>query len=248
MVTMFTHPSRRRTQVLSGVAPFLVLLLCADLSAARRMQAGDTYKSPSRLFTITVPQVCSPFVLPYVVGDVAKKRGNDAWEEAWFYIHDMGELYRVGLFRLTPELRQLVKTPEGPLSLQALSWLGVRMHLGDREKRTGAWTPVSTFEAVETPHGSGVLSVNHVERGRFLEGYTGDGQGRKVPVPSLPAVVVVLVLQRGEDVLFATAQADAEAVVKRHASGELGDANCLRRQLRKLVDGMLLAPRAVGGR
>lgn len=224
------------------------MLLCADLFAARKMKAGDKYKSPTGLFTIVVPQVCSPFILPFVVDDVAKKRGNEAWEEAWFYIHDMGELYRVGIHRLTPELRQLVKIPEGPLSLPALSWLGVRMHLGNREKGTGAWKPVSAFEAVETPHGPGVLSVNHVERGRFLEGYTSDGQGRKVPVPSLPAMVVVLVVQLGEDVLLVTAQADAQAVMGYQGSGELAEADCLRREVRKLVDGMLLAPRAVGDR
>jgi hypothetical protein len=186
--------------------------------------------------------------LPYVVDQIAKKKGNDAWEEAWFYIRDMGELYRVGMFRLTPELRKLVETPEGPLSLAALSWLGVRMHLGDREKRTGEWKAVSAFEAVQTPHGSGVLAVNHVERGRFLEGYTGDRQGKKVRVSSLPAVVVVLVVQRGVDVLFVTAQADAAAIISHDAHGELSEPDCLRREVQKLVDGMVVAPRAVGAR
>lgn len=240
--------SRLGAWVAFALAPALVLLLCVDLSAARKMKAGDKYRSPTGLFTITLPQVCSPFRLPYVADQIAKTTGTEAWEEAWFYIHDMGELYRVGVFRLTPELRQLVETPEGPLSLASLSWLGVRMHLGNREKRTGAWKPVSEMEAVETPHGAGVMSVNHVEGGRFLVGYTGDGLGGKVPLPSLPGVIVVLVVQRGEDVLFVTAQADAEGATSGRPRTEPPGPDCLRREIRTLVDRMVLAPRPVGER
>lgn len=147
---MPTQPSSFKLRV---VCALVLTALCvrADLFAARKMKPGDKYKSPTGLFTITVPQVCSPFALLFVVDQATKKKGNEAWEEAWFYIHDMGELYRVGMFRLTPDWRNLVETPEGPLSLGALSWLGLRMHLGDRERRTGGWKAISV-EAVETNH------------------------------------------------------------------------------------------------
>jgi hypothetical protein len=61
-------------------------------------------------------------------------------------------------------------------------------------------------------------------------------------------VVVVLVVQRGEDVLFVTAQADAESINSGGGRTEPPGPDCLRREIRKVVDGMVLAPRAVGER
>jgi hypothetical protein len=237
----------------------VTLALCAPLSAARKAQAGDKYKSPTGLFTILVPGVCSPSAVPYEVGQTAKTSGHEAWEEAWFYIRDVGELYRVGVFRLSVELRRRVETAEGPLSLRSLSWLGVRMHLGKRESQTGKWRAVSELEPVKTTYGSGVLSVNEVDGGRFLET---QGRPNKAPDPGRAAVVVVLVVQRGEDFIVVSGQADAyietgrartSAVNSRGAAmfepaGQTSEPACLITEVRKIADGMSLAPHAVGAR
>jgi hypothetical protein len=135
-----------------------------------------------------------------------------------------------------------VGTPEGLVPPPALSWLGVRTHLGKREPTTGHWKPVSNV-SVQTPYGSGELSVNEVEGGQFLEKYTGAGWTTKVPDPPQPAIVVVLVVQRGEDVVFVTGQADGYIL-----SARPSEPDCLVGAVRKLADGMVLAARAVGDR
>jgi hypothetical protein len=111
----------------------------------RHLQESDWALHPGRaegLFSVRPP---------FVVDQNRGTNGQEAWEEAWFHIPDMGELYRVGIARLTPELRALVNTPEGVLAPTALAWLDVKLHLGERETRTGAWTPASELEASGSP-------------------------------------------------------------------------------------------------
>jgi hypothetical protein len=237
---MDSQPLRSRHLVAAVVTAGLVVLLVATLSAARKMKPGDSYSSPRRAFTVTVPTACAPFSAAFVVGESAKQ-GKEFYEEASFSLSDMGELYRVGMRRLTPGMREQVRALEGPLPAGALAWLGLKLHLADREKRTGEWRPASQPEVVETRHGSGVMSVNYVQGGRFLRMFTLGHKGRMVPEASPPAAVVVLIVQRGDDLLYATGQADLAEVESVEASGGLPKPDCVRREIWKMFEGLVLA-------
>lgn len=209
------------------LAIWLALVWAADLEAARKLKPGDGYSSKSKVFTVTLPHTCSSFSLPYEVNEQAKK-GDEFLEEAAFYMADMGELYHIGARRLTPRMRQQVNQPEGPLPPPALGWLGLHIHLAEREKRTGEWQPASEFETPDTKFGPGVMSVNHIQGGRFLRVSTFVG-GKLVPKDEdRPAEVVVLIVQSGEHLVYVTGQAD------------LGSTECVQREVWKMLEGLTL--------
>lgn len=200
----------------------------------KKVRPGAPYSSASRLFNVTAPQACSPFSMTYAVTEETKK-GREWYEEAALYVSDMGELYRVGARGLTPEMRQAVGQPEGQLSPIQLAWLGLKIHVGSREKETGTWKPAGDPESVETKHGLAVLSVNQVEGGRFLVTATSQG-GKLVARPSPPASVVVLLVQNPESLLYVTGQADAADL-----EGVQQAPECVRRQVLSMFDSLTFA-------
>jgi hypothetical protein len=145
---------------------------------------------------------------------------------------------------LTHDMREQVQATQGPLPPSALAWLGVKLHLGDREKRTGQWKPASPPEPVDTKHGSGVMSVNYVDNGRFLEVLTLE-MGKLVAKDVPPAVVVVLVVQSGDELLYATGQSDGGAILGPSGQGEAPTFQCVQREIWKMFEGLVLS-RPVG--
>ena len=150
----------------------------------------------------------------------------------------MGELYRAGVRRLTPRMRQQVQQPQGPLGPPHLSWLGLVIHLGEREKATGEWKPLSDFEELATRHGAGVMSVNRVERGRMLVTATFEGN-KLVPQPPGPALVVVLTVQSGEHLIYVTGQSDANG--SGLSDPDEATPDCVEGRLRGMIDSLTLA-------
>ena len=218
-----------------GVALTLLaaFALSIEMQAAKRIRGGETYKSKTKFFEVVVPRGCSPFLAPYEVQE-GNRKGDEFFEEAVFYMKDMGEVYHAGVRRLTPELRGKVSQEEGRLSAPQLAWLGVFLHFGPREKSTGAWQPASGLEEVQTKHGPGVLSANSVEGGRFLTTMTIE-DGKMVQQASAPASVVVLMVQKAEYLIYVTGQADGAAML-----GTSSDAGCVQGRLREMIDSLTI--------
>lgn len=215
-----------------ALAVIVAVCLSAGLQAAKMVRQGESYTNKTKLFQVTAPRGCGPLSLSYEVRE-ANKKGAEFFEEVAFYIKDVGELYHAGVRRLSPVMRQKVQQTEGPLAPPQLGWLGLTLHLGAREKMTGAWKPVS-FEDVQTKHGPGVLSVNQVEGGRFLTVLQFEG-GNLVPKPAPPALVVVLMIQNGEHLIYVTGQADASGDLSKP---ENDSPACVQQKLREMIESL----------
>lgn len=216
--------------MLRPVPLLLALLTFAtnDLAASQRLRSGESYTSRSKLFAITAPAPCSGFESRYVV-ELESKQGTQFVEEIGLQIRDTGELYRLGVRRLTQEMRQAVTIAEGILPPPALAWLGVTFHLADRAKRTGEWRPASELDTPQTAFGPAVMSVNHVDGGRFLRVSTFDPATRTFVSNDRPAEIVAVVVQSGQHLLYATGQADA------------GPVDCVQREVWKMLEGLKLS-------
>lgn len=184
----------------------LTAALCAQDQSAPKVKTGQIqenqqYKSPSGLFTVTVPEARNPFVRTYKFHASQLKHENYDYEEVVFQIADFGQAYGAGVRRIPQAvLEQMAK--EEPK--QTLSNLANKAML---QWRSYAEEPQPVEEAlVETQFGQGLLRVYRAKHSSLLERVTGKDEAGKLKMEKADARIVVLVVRQGDRLIYAAAE------------------------------------------
>src|SRR5688572_27456788 len=195
-------------QVAGGRRLLLCMLLCsaaAVAAQAKEISGGEGYRSKSKLFTVTVPKADSRYAEKFRVVETSEKNKENRVEEAAFVTGFGGEMYRVGLRRIGPDVRSIVENDE--LTPAALVYIAVFLHYGGNIPGPPKPSPV---EEVSTPHGPALFAILEVEGGSQLamqQLQIGGGKVEAKPIRR-DARVAVAVVRKGDYLIYVSAQND----------------------------------------
>ena len=191
--------------VYRGIVCAVACCVVASAASAKDINGGEVYRSKTKLFSVTVPKADYRYAKKFRVFETSEKNNENRVEEAAFVTGFGGEIYRVGVRRIGPDVRSIVENNE--LTPTALTYIAVFLHYGGNIPGSPKPSPV---EEVSTPHGSGVMAITEVEGGSQLnmqQLQIGSGKVDAKPIRR-DARVAVAVVRKGDYLIYASAQND----------------------------------------
>lgn len=201
-----------------GRATICALLLASNAAMAiapKDIDGGKTYTSKTKRFTVVVPKARNWAVRRFHVDESSHPAIVGRPEEAVFRIDDFGEVYRIGVVDLGPEIRAHFGIPEGEAALEPKTYLeaALRIHFVARIPGEVRWTSI---KELATPLGRGAVGICTVESGGALVAMSGAEMAEAVrtgkwttPRPAAATVAVIAVIA-GQRFVYASAQNDFE--------------------------------------
>jgi hypothetical protein len=175
--------------------------------AAKSIKEGEIYTSRTKLFRVTAPKGFGTFQ----VIEFGERKKPELGEEVVFRIKDWGELYRVGIRRISPEPASASTRESGDVPLPDLAIAAVQFHYG---RAIPGAPKLKSEEALATPHGPGQAAVFEVEGGSQVASFSDPeelralAQGQKATGQRRATHVAVVVVRKGDHVIYASAQND----------------------------------------
>jgi hypothetical protein len=194
-------------QIAGGRRIVMCMLLCsaAAVSAAKDISGGEVYRSKSKLFSVMVPKADYRYAEKFRVVETSEKNNENRVEEAAFVTGYGGEMYRVGVRRIGPDVRSIVENDD--LTPSALVYIAVFLHYGGNIPGPPKPSPV---EEVPTPHGPAVFAMLEVEGGSQVAMQQLQIGGGKVDAKPIrrDARVAVAAVRKGDYLIYVSAQND----------------------------------------
>ena len=167
-----------------------------------QIQENQQYKSPSGLFTITVPEARNPFVRTYKFRASQLKHENYDYEEVVFQIADFGQAYGAGARRIPSSVLEQMAKEERK---QTLSTLANKAVFQWRDNYAEKPEPVDEH-SIQTQFGEGLFRIYLAKGSSLLARMTGtDKNGQRIGEKS-DARIAVLVVQKDDLFIYATAE------------------------------------------
>ncbi|HET7873186.1 MAG TPA: hypothetical protein VFL42_11785 [Terriglobales bacterium] len=167
-----------------------------------QIQENQQYKSPSGLFTITLPEARNPFVRTYKFRASQLKHESYDYEEVVFQIADFGQAYGAGVRRIPQSVLDQMAQEEPK---QTLSNLAKKTVFQWRTNYAEEPQPVDEA-TVKTQFGEGLFRLYLAKHSSLLGRMTGKDKNGKPILEGSDARIAVLVVKKGDRFIYATAE------------------------------------------
>lgn len=163
--------------------------------------SGDTYTSPNRLFSVSIPKPSNWAGVPFSITSLDTK-GDSGYDKVMFHAGDFGA-YLVASVRLMPANSVDLMDKDDPQTvlrnLSQVTLMGWRVDLG-------ALPSVAQESFVESPHGQAILRVYRAKKGSFLA----SAQGRRpTREDAFDTNIASMVARKGAVIVYVLAQNDS---------------------------------------